>query len=744
MLADMLKVPNMENLSQYDLTVNGAIDLVGQNADLIGKADLITLGFSNLPASEDMLNALNGNYTADWSDAIGQDAAEAIEKAMAELKQQLVEEGCDDETIYMALNAANIYAYTYAVRALRYPDLLKAVRAVNPEALIVIVGAYNDLENVVIDVNGHNINVGKLADYLIYSANFETMLMAKIADNAVYAHAPEVETVFDTMGYENLNNLGYLMSILNDEMLPTDAGHAYIAEQIFKTLNVTYGMHPDRIEVIENVIQPDCVNGGSYDKVIYCGICGMELSRETIYVDALGHNYVPHTAKPATCTEEGEETYLCLNCGDIVVYKYPALGHNFGDWQLHKLPTCDEEGELRRYCDRCDCYESITLPALWNPDFDCDFDYRDEFLDMLRKLYDMLGDKLFELAYDATHAEYTIFHHSLYVAIGDSTALSDSYVDDLAQLLEIPHMMQNLAQPGLTVSDAIDLVGENADLIGKADLITLGFSNIDASVDMLNALNGMYTADWSDAVGEKVAGTIDKALAELKDQLIQEGMDEETVNMVLDAANAYAYAYAARAMRYPALVEAVREVNPSALIVLVGAYNDLEGVVVDVNGRQVNVGKYAEYLIYAANLENLLQAIHGEDVIYVHAPEVETIFEENDYENLNNLGYLMSILNDEMLPSEAGHQYIAQKIFNALTVKYAIWGDVNGDRKVTCRDARLILKYIAGLIDETELDLTWADVSGDGKITPRDARLILKMVAGMIEHFPVCRLSEEN
>jgi hypothetical protein len=122
---------------------------------------------------------------------------------------------------------------------------------------------------------------------------------------------------------------------------------------------------------------------------------------------------------------------------------------------------------------------------------------------------------------------------------------------------------------------------------------------------------------------------------------------------------------------------------------------------------------------------------------------VETVFEENDYENLNNLGVVDSILNDEMLPSDNGHAYIAEEIYEALNVEYKIWGDVNGDRKVNCRDARLILKYAAGLITESDLDLTWGDVNGDGKVNSRDARLILQMRAEMIEHFPVCDLSEE-
>ena len=41
----------------------------------------------------------------------------------------------------------------------------------------------------------------------------------------------------------------------------------------------------------ENRIEPDCTNNGSYDKVTYCTVCNEELSRETINLPALGHDY---------------------------------------------------------------------------------------------------------------------------------------------------------------------------------------------------------------------------------------------------------------------------------------------------------------------------------------------------------------------------------------------------------------------------------------------------------------------
>ena len=55
-------------------------------------------------------------------------------------------------------------------------------------------------------------------------------------------------------------------------------------------------------------------------------------------------------------------------------------------------------------------------------------------------------------------------------------------------------------------------------------------------------------------------------------------------------------------------------------------------------------------------------------------------------------------------------------------------GDVNGDGRVNARDARLLLRYIAGLV---ELDLAAADYNGDSKINARDARAILRAIAGL-------------
>ena len=90
--------------------------------------------------------------------------------------------------------------------------------------------------------------------------------------------------------------------------------------------------HTPAAPVRENEVAPTCTVGGSYDEVVYCSVCKKELSREAKKLDALGHDYVDHEAKAATCTEVGWEAYqTCSRC-DYTTYKeISAFGHDWGD-----------------------------------------------------------------------------------------------------------------------------------------------------------------------------------------------------------------------------------------------------------------------------------------------------------------------------------------------------------------------------------------------------------------------------
>ena len=62
-----------------------------------------------------------------------------------------------------------------------------------------------------------------------------------------------------------------------------------------------------------------------------------------------------------------------------------------------------------------------------------------------------------------------------------------------------------------------------------------------------------------------------------------------------------------------------------------------------------------------------------------------------------------------------------------------VWGDANGDGKVNTKDATRILRYYAGLISDSEIDLVAADVNGDGNVNTKDATRILRYYAELID-----------
>jgi uncharacterized repeat protein (TIGR02543 family) len=108
--------------------------------------------------------------------------------------------------------------------------------------------------------------------------------------------------------------------------------------------------------VVENNITADCVNNGSYDNVVYCTVCNVEISRETKIVDALGHSYNLVLTLP-TCEENGYTTYTC-SCGDTYVSdEVTAFGH---DW-------VDATTESPKTCNTCGATEGERLPSNDNP-----------------------------------------------------------------------------------------------------------------------------------------------------------------------------------------------------------------------------------------------------------------------------------------------------------------------------------------------------------------------------------------
>lgn len=65
------------------------------------------------------------------------------------------------------------------------------------------------------------------------------------------------------------------------------------------------------------------------------------------------------------------------------------------------------------------------------------------------------------------------------------------------------------------------------------------------------------------------------------------------------------------------------------------------------------------------------------------------------------------------------------------SAKNVLYGDMNGDSRITASDARVVLRASAGLELLTDEQRIVADVDNDGKINASDARMVLRCAAGL-------------
>lgn len=116
--------------------------------------------------------------------------------------------------------------------------------------------------------------------------------------------------------------------------------------------------------VTEKVVPSTCSRKGSYDSVIYCTVCGIELSRETITADKAAHTEVIDPALTATCTGTGlTEGSHCAVCGEILLAQIetPVLEHTFGEWETLKEASCTGKGSRQRSCSACGIKETESI-----------------------------------------------------------------------------------------------------------------------------------------------------------------------------------------------------------------------------------------------------------------------------------------------------------------------------------------------------------------------------------------------
>ncbi len=118
---------------------------------------------------------------------------------------------------------------------------------------------------------------------------------------------------------------------------------------------------------VENTVDATCTTDGSYDNVVYCSVCGEEVSRETVTVAATGHAWGEWSITTApSCASFGVQSRTCSSCGETEVDDHvPATGeHTFGEWTEKTPATTEAEGVETRKCSGCGTEETRAIAKL--------------------------------------------------------------------------------------------------------------------------------------------------------------------------------------------------------------------------------------------------------------------------------------------------------------------------------------------------------------------------------------------
>ena len=295
---------------------------------------------------------------------------------------------------------------------------------------------------------------------------------------------------------------------------------------------------------------------------------------------------------------------------------------------------------------------------------------------------------------DATTDTYEIGKDSYYVAIGDTSTYAygldgaEGYVERFANALGLAeNQYVNLCADCecASVCECIEEVEANADVIAKSDIVTVGFTNNTyvefALTQLRDAAFGKDAVelDWEAFVPAEAVPYVEGLIAEMEASFVESGMDEETAAYLALAVERLAYAYVEYAAELPALVDAIHAINPDTLVVIVGMYNPLEGLVIGEGAEALDLGAYIDMIVDLSDAYGVAYAMLAENTIFVSAQDVVTVAETEGALTLEEVIYEYLFNGAVNLhASEEGHEYIKDQLIAALDLEVGCTAHVPG------------------------------------------------------------------
>ena len=124
--------------------------------------------------------------------------------------------------------------------------------------------------------------------------------------------------------------------------------------------------HTERDAITENFVDSDCENDGSYDSVIYCEVCNDELSRETITIAKKGHtecDAITENFVDSNCENDGsyDTVIYCEVCNDELSRETITIAK-----KGHLPKSAVEENRVEATCTVDGHYDSVVCCIICN------------------------------------------------------------------------------------------------------------------------------------------------------------------------------------------------------------------------------------------------------------------------------------------------------------------------------------------------------------------------------------------
>ncbi len=142
-------------------------------------------------------------------------------------------------------------------------------------------------------------------------------------------------------------------------------GATYVYSEKLDQWRTPCDTHTAGEAVKENEVAGNCTTNSSYDSVVYCTECGVEISREFVTIQATGHNETAKETAP-TCETEGYTTYTCTVCTQTrTADTVAALGHTWSD-PVFTWAKDNKSATATHTCGTCKKEENLTVKMSQN------------------------------------------------------------------------------------------------------------------------------------------------------------------------------------------------------------------------------------------------------------------------------------------------------------------------------------------------------------------------------------------